>query len=1409
MASELPTVIGSKNQPKRILVQGLVDTYKSDKDKLLDEWFKFQFNNRVSRDTMLEAMHRLGVRPDTWIRERDAKTGVYPNVSDPEFAARLTQKTEFAMLASDAPSDALCVNTCVETPEGRRVPAPKHSTDDVFDTTPVQRLVARFLHPTTPYRGLLLNHGVGVGKTCSAVTVAEMFLEYFPNRSVYILAPQAIAEGFRKTIFDVSKLVPTSRDEYALTGERWKSPQCTGMTYLRLTGMEAEPNREIIESDVRKLINTRYKIMGYLAFAKMMQNKFNEAPKPIQEDKDRFDEYKKHKIISMFNDHLMIVDEAHNLRDEKEAVDVSDNVDPTTVSDEEAGKQLTPILKQIVVTAEGLRLMLMTATPMYNKATEILFLLRLLLANDANDAGVFESQLRIENVFNIKKRARKSKPVVADDSDEDDEDEDEDDEDEEDDDEKNDKSIQDVSDIDDFGGALTDEGKVELIDAIKRYVSYMRGENPNTFPLRLTPSVSVSVAEPDFFTAGTYPELSISRKEGKIELNAVEIKIEKALPLVITHADRDTECGKFMHDTVEQYYAAAAAGKQKVGVKGETTILYKSTQIGNITYNADRGIYGNSGWHACFKTQNETFGSTQVTQYKWVNSDFTQESVFQTNLHSHSPKIARIVESVNQCKGLAFLFSQYVGGGALPMAAALEMNGWCRVLHDGTPAPLLTSTKPGKDTKFYILLTSSKGLAPEFPKLLRYASQLDCNTANGPFVKDGVRRVQAIIGSQITSEGLDLKCIRQLHVLDGWYHLNRIEQIVGRGVRFCSHSLLPVEERNCTVFLHALTVPKYETADLYAYRLAVKKARYVGEVSRLMKLYAWDCMLNMNAILLPGQGKRDIVDSRGETLVVDVNDKNYTGLCDYAECPDRDEWCSAPAHEELDQSTYREFDYRRLFAQKQKILANWFIEKDTISQPLAFIRESVYGDIPWSIGAIGLREALNNMHIKRNDGIYGTLVLKNGYVLFQPDGVTEIDTIPSALRYGRAYGHLQRVFNLEQGLLSTSLPPPLPSVAPAAAPSAALETKTPANANEPIEEAPPSMVDRVVEALDGVDDTERLFTNAMEDISKWIIYVKLLITKSKGTVPKPVRSIPEKGLHALRWVISWMSHIPIEGIKDDVLAIATMWFIDNMLTNQELIAIMQTLLIKREERIPTSHNEDYVLNLMKQDITPTSSIIPGFFVYNVAAKSAQSYCYLDSKEGISQCDSGAEKILAKAFPIVRRGEQKKTGRKKKDAGGGDEDHEDIVDVSNFFGMLVQISNDLTFKIVYRLKGGSATGTVCKTPSGLATHRDRLRKLYKEIPESSPIHAHLFTDLSEARLDKDVDRERTTIQTDLDAMFKSETARDVKITDISQLIVVQVCVYLDFLLRWLDMKKTNGKRWYLRLTETARSGIPME
>ena len=41
----------------------------------------------------------------------------------------------------------------------------------------------------TPYNGLLLFHGVGVGKTCSSITIAEGFKDYLEEKKkkVYVL----------------------------------------------------------------------------------------------------------------------------------------------------------------------------------------------------------------------------------------------------------------------------------------------------------------------------------------------------------------------------------------------------------------------------------------------------------------------------------------------------------------------------------------------------------------------------------------------------------------------------------------------------------------------------------------------------------------------------------------------------------------------------------------------------------------------------------------------------------------------------------------------------------------------------------------------------------------------------------------------------------------------------------------------------------------------------------------------------------------------------------------------------------------------------------------------------------------------------------------------------------------------
>ena len=52
-----------------------------------------------------------------------------------------------------------------------------------------QILLNNFLSPETPYKGLLIMHGTGTGKTCTAISIAEQFKDQVKkyNTKVFIL----------------------------------------------------------------------------------------------------------------------------------------------------------------------------------------------------------------------------------------------------------------------------------------------------------------------------------------------------------------------------------------------------------------------------------------------------------------------------------------------------------------------------------------------------------------------------------------------------------------------------------------------------------------------------------------------------------------------------------------------------------------------------------------------------------------------------------------------------------------------------------------------------------------------------------------------------------------------------------------------------------------------------------------------------------------------------------------------------------------------------------------------------------------------------------------------------------------------------------------------------------------------
>ena len=909
----------------------------------------------IERDSLVEAMKQSGLFPSDWMHDREREFGLYPDTLDPEFAAHLFEKKEFAELKSKPVDEEV-------------------SASQEFDTTAVQKLIARFMNPRTPYTSCLLFHGVGVGKTCTAITVAETFLEALPEKKVFILVPPSIEETFRKTIFNIDKLVKLPKKERELLGRIWNSPQCTGLTYLIKTGMEnqrmdTKDDKEMVQSAIKSLIKQRYMIMGYGAFANWVEKSIlGRVPKHIVGTERT--KLEAQEIYETFSDHLIIVDEAHNLRDEG-TLQKADDVDPSAVGDVAEGKRGRMMLQKILPAAEGLRLLLMTATPMYNVSTEIIGLLNLLILNDTKNQS---DLLKRDTIFSKK-------------------------------------------------GTLLEKGDEIIRSIAQRYVSYMRGENPTTFPLRLTP--------PDVFgnrIDTDYPTISLSKRETTIVLSDHLKNILKTLPLIVTELSPDTHVGKGVQKLLEE--------RQGVKTEEEDIDEFEITdtmrkmldpiiQMSNIFY--PDGSTGTIGWMHYFSS--EKYGdSPKLFRYKWNSPDAIDSIFGPAQLHQYAPKMAKIIKSLQHATGIGFVFSRFVTPGIMPLAMALERAGWTRVLANGREEPLLKDAPPlpyGRQCALcehhedghkkdpheftpanYILLTGTDEITPSFYSMKPVAAAVQyvtsASNARGTVVK-------AILGSAIASEGLDLKCIREIHVLDPWYHLNRIEQVIGRGVRYNSHSALPMMERNCSIYLHAVKLPtQYETADFYAYRLAAQKSIPIGIIQRAIKIGAWDCNINYDALFMDPSKTRHIRDGQGrENKMYSLGDRPYSSFCDFMNQCTYD--CKSVATAGVDTSSFTIADAMRDLSRRFQLLRNFFKTHTIAYLSLQEVREMFFKEYPWELVSLGLRSMINSSSqiMEQYDGARGKLQLLNGYIVFQPLTVTEPE-IPVKLRFSLAYGRLPK-----------------------------------------------------------------------------------------------------------------------------------------------------------------------------------------------------------------------------------------------------------------------------------------------------------------------------------------------------------------------------------------------------------------
>jgi hypothetical protein len=739
-----------------------------------------------------------------------------------------------------------------------------------FELTPYQKTLWAYMSPLTPYNNILLVHGTGTGKTCSAITIAEQY-------SVTNMMMGGPSHKKKHLVICSSSLIPHFKNQIFDP----RSPhRCTGDAYTR--ELPPDMDAESVEKAAARAIHQRWEFMGY----QKLVNAFKNLEAVAKTKRGRFQHVFNDLLKETFSDRVIIIDEAHNTR----------------VHGDADTKLLPPCLMRILRVCSNIKLIMLTATPMFNEAREIVFLLNLMLMNDKRP------ELKEDEMFD----------------------------------------------------AMNEMKDPEKLAAVMRgYVSYQMADNPHTFPSRLYPNANgdVHLWKPidmkkvclDIFGQ----PLSLSENVG-IDTDLKLIGCPMRGPQLLAYNERIDSISVSRNKTDDKEVANKKSKKKGLTAKGRTNKmndgdqndqqihvieqieqleeeidifgdadfdddgggggeddvdtrddtdqdgygksvrnnLHALIQVSNVVFprsDKDNRDFGKSAFHKCFR------GKDGYYEYMPDVVHFLDEE----HLADYSSKINRIVDYIESSEGIVFVYSSYLYSGLIPLAIALEHRGYNRYTRGVNRSLLHPDYAFGKKNKNnknnknqnqnqnnqnqnlkaeYIMLSGHKSifsidnereinaLRAQISGIEQYGNQ-----------QQQQQPIKVVLASSAATEGFDFKCIREVHILEPWHHFNKLEQAFGRAIRHCSHVLLPKEKRNVTLFQHTSlneSNPKQETIDFRRYRRAWEKNRAIQKVNALLRENSLENALRGDEV--QEVKKVPMITSQGNQVVSDTIHKSYS-----------------------------------------------------------------------------------------------------------------------------------------------------------------------------------------------------------------------------------------------------------------------------------------------------------------------------------------------------------------------------------------------------------------------------------------------------------------------------------------------------------------------------------------------------
>lgn len=770
---------------------------------------------------------------------------------------------------------------------------------NVQELLPYQKLVRDYLLIETPYRGLLVYHGLGSGKTCSAIGVAESLLH---NKKVYVMLPASLQSNFRQQLRKCgdpiyminnhweTRLIRTEADKSAAKAIGISEEFLRSQRRYFVTVDGAAPNYNSLPLDIRKgidaqiadLIDNRYKFVNYNGLTQ-------ESIKLLVPEEDP-------KTSKTFNDSVVIIDEAHNL--------ISRVINKSDIARR---------LYEAIYYAQNCKVVMLSGTPVINRPNEVAFFMNLLRGpieriiiptkempqwDESALTKFFKSREDVDTVeFNSIKRI-----------------------------------IYITRNPPHFKSVYNDKGDRIAVQYVKELD-------------RLTTEAWVTSIKEPFKVAFPGSELAPPDKIAKEYLECLPTKFEEFVNFFIDGLNvKNALLFQRRIQGLVSYYKGADERMLPKRVDDEhmlELISMSDTQFNRylevrwreIQMESRKALKGPASLNEDFTTarvlsrlacnyavpsellegteeqtsENQKVDKSKVLLKLKENPD---KYLRPAGLDMYSPKLKRALQLLSESIGKEDFRNQFVYSayreleGLGVFGAILEANGfqpYKLIQENGAykEDPSMDPAKPAfafysgeEDNEYreicrYIFNEDYKGLDTEFPK--------HSQSIRESILKRGNKKLLCVLmGTSSAAEGLNLMNVRHIHILEPHWNPARHDQVIGRGIRLCSHASrqkledgniikepVPVEERTIRVSFYVTvfsdsqmttangfnivpirrtdTLPKmynapdipdarppeaFMTSDEFLYEKSYEKGRITAGISRLLKQAAVDCEIH-------------------------------------------------------------------------------------------------------------------------------------------------------------------------------------------------------------------------------------------------------------------------------------------------------------------------------------------------------------------------------------------------------------------------------------------------------------------------------------------------------------------------------------------------------------------------------------